>query len=400
MIPILIIDDDPFILILLNKILQEEGYDITTASSGEEGLIQAKAIQPALIICDWVMTGIEGIEVCQTIKQDPQLAAAFFILLTNRSESHDLITGLDAGADDFLSKPIAAGELKARVRAGLRLYQANQALKSSAQTLQQQTEKLESELAEAAAYVRSLLPKAITTPISIQHCFLPSQHLGGDCFDYYWLDADHLVIYLLDVSGHGLGAALPSVFIQNLLRSQSLPDLNFYQPAQVLATLNKLFRMSEQNERYFTIWYGLYNHATQQLTYASAGHPPALLIAPDDAGQTQAQLLKMRSLPIGIYPDAAYTEAIVSIPAHSALYIFSDGIYEVRQKDQTFWNLTEFTTLLVDLTQHSVQQAPTTPRLDLDLDQLLEKIRSLKASDLFEDDCSILQVRFAADDRP
>ncbi|MBD2326566.1 SpoIIE family protein phosphatase [Alkalinema sp. FACHB-956] len=398
MIPILIIDDDPFILILLNKILREEGYDITTAASGEEGLIQAKTIQPALIICDWVMTGIEGIEVCQTIKQDPQLAAAFFILLTNRSESHDLITGLDAGADDFLSKPIAAGELKARVRAGLRLYQANQALKSAAQTLQQQTEKLESELAEAATYVRSLLPKAITTPISIQHCFLPSQHLGGDCFDYYWLDAEHLVIYLLDVSGHGLGAALPSVFIQNLLRSQSLPDLNFYQPAQVLATLNKLFRMSEQNERYFTIWYGLYNHSTQQLTYASAGHPPALLIAPDNEGQPQAQLLKMRSLPIGVYSDAAYTEATVSISSHSTLYIFSDGIYEVRQKDQTFWNLTEFTTLLVDLTQQNFQQAPTTPRLDLD--QLLEKIRSLKATELFEDDCSILQVCFAANDRP
>ncbi|OUC15604.1 MAG: regulator [Alkalinema sp. CACIAM 70d] len=397
MIPILIIDDDPFILILLNKILQEEGYDITTASSGEEGLIKAKTLQPALIICDWVMTGIEGIEVCQTVKQDPQLAATFFILLTNRSESHDLITGLDAGADDFLSKPIAAGELKARVRAGLRLYQANQNLKAVAQTLQQQTEKLESELAEAAAYVRSLLPKPVTTPISIQHCFLPSQHLGGDCFDYYWLDADHLVIYLLDVSGHGLGAALPSVFIQNLLRSQSLPDLNFYQPAQVLTTLNKLFRMSEQNERYFTIWYGLYNHSTQQLTYASAGHPPALLIAPDDSGEP-AQSLKMRSLPIGVYPEATYTEATVTIPSHSILYIFSDGIYEVRQKDQTFWTLTEFTTLLVNLTQQYAKQSATTQALDLD--QLLAKVRSLKATDLFEDDCSILQVRFTADDRP
>ncbi|MGI0495395.1 SpoIIE family protein phosphatase [Alkalinema pantanalense CENA528] len=398
MIPILIIDDDPFILILLNKILQEEGYDITTASSGEEGLIKAKTLQPALIICDWVMTGIEGIEVCQTVKQDPQLAATFFILLTNRSDSQDLITGLDMGADDFLSKPIAAGELKARVRAGLRLYQANQDLKAVAHTLQEQTEKLESELAEAAAYVRSLLPKPITTSISIQHCFLPSQHLGGDCFDYYWLDADHLVIYLLDVSGHGLGAALPSVFIQNLLRSQSLPDLNFYQPAQVLTTLNKLFRMSEQNERYFTIWYGLYNHQTQQLTYASAGHPPALLLAPDDSGHTQAQPLRMRSLPIGIYPDTTYTETTIPISSRSILYIFSDGIYEVRRKDQTFWTLTEFTTLLVNLTQQYAKQSATMPALDLE--ELLAEIRSLKASDLFEDDCSILQVRFAANDRP
>lgn len=348
-------------------------------------------MNPALIVCDWVMTGMDGIEVCQSVKQDPSLAASFFILLTTRSESEDLITGLDAGADDFLAKPIAAEELKARVRAGLRLYQANQTLKVVAQNLQKQTQKLESELAEAAAYVRSLLPHPARTPLLINHCFLPSQHLGGDCFDYYWLDSDHLAIYLLDVSGHGLGSALPSVFIQNLLRSQSLTDTDFYQPDQVLKRLNAVFRMSEQNERYFTIWYGVYDRRCQQLSYSSAGHPPALLISLEQDQKVQAHPLKMRSLPIGIYPEVRYFTETITIAPSSTLYVFSDGIYEVRKQDSTFWNLEEFMQLIVDLIQQSQDISSVDPLL------ILDRVRKLKGTDIFEDDCSILQVQFQPD---
>lgn len=110
----------------------------------------------------------------------------------------------------------------------------------------------------AADYVRSLLPPPLEGTISTEALFLPSVQLGGDCFDYYWIDEEHLAIYLLDVSGHGVGSALLSVSVLNVLRSQSLPKTNFCQHSQVLSTLNQSFQMDNHNDKYFTIWYGVY----------------------------------------------------------------------------------------------------------------------------------------------
>jgi phosphoserine phosphatase RsbU/P len=207
---ILIVDDDPVSQLMLKRILSQQGYHVEMAENGQEGIQKVQDILPALIICDWMMPVVNGLEVCRFVKSHPQLCTSFFVLLTSRTDLEDRIEGLNAGADEFLAKPINMNELKARVRAGLRLHQLNQ-------DLQAQKQALETELAEAASYVRSLLPPPMLAPLSIESLFLPSHQLGGDCFDYFWVNNQTLAIYLLDVSGHGLGAALPSVSILNLL---------------------------------------------------------------------------------------------------------------------------------------------------------------------------------------
>uniref|UniRef100_UPI0039A5DFFA response regulator n=1 Tax=Nostoc piscinale TaxID=224012 RepID=UPI0039A5DFFA len=286
---ILVIDDDRLIQLVLKQALQAQGYEVILASSGIQGLEQAHKHYPALIISDWQMDEMDGLELCRKIKSEPSLSSTFFILLTSRKAVEDRVEGLDTGADDFLSKPIDVNELKARVRAGLRLYQTNQELQKLAQDLQLQKQLLETELNEAADYVKSILPKPLSGLISINSRFFPCRQLGGDCFDYYWLDEDNLAIYLLDVSGHGLAAALPSISIHNLLRSQSLPHTNLYNPSEVFHSLNKVFQMDKQNNQYFTIWYGVFNRISSQLTYASAGHPPALLFSPTTDSDLQVQ---------------------------------------------------------------------------------------------------------------
>lgn len=374
---ILIIDDDLAVQILLTRMLERQGYKVVVASNGEEGIVKAVACCPALIICDWIMPGLNGLEVCQRIKADPQLSTTFFILLTSLDSVADRVKGLDAGADDFITKPIEHNELQARVRAGLRLHQLSR-------DLQTQKQILEAELAEAAEYVRSLLPPPMMHPLSINFQFIPSRQLGGDCFDYYWLDRDYLAIYLLDTAGHGLRATLPSISVLNLLRSRALKGLNYYQPSDVLQALNNTFQMNYQNDKYFTIWYGVYNRVKRQLIYASAGHPPAVLISGKSPTSTKVKKLRTPGVPVGMFPQVKYVDESCNIEESSSLYIFSDGAYEITQSDGTLWTLEGFIQMLVTSQR----------QFEGKLDQILNYIISLNSKEAFDDDLSIIKMKF------
>lgn len=378
---ILIIDDDPAIQRVLKKAILKEGYEVELASDGQRGIELAQALQPSLIICDWVMPGVDGLEVCRHIKAQPNLSTTFFILLTSRSSLEDRVLGLDTGADDFLPKPIEITELQARIRAGLRIHQLTN-------DLQQQKQLLESELAEASEYVRSLLPPSLKSPIPIQTTFIPSRQLGGDCFDYYWLESGELVLFLLDVSGHGLGAALPSISILNMLRSRALSDVDFRHPVQVLNTLNRIFQMGSQGDRYFTLWYGVYNPKTHQLNYSSAGHPPSLLVFPSTknikTNEVEIYSLRTRGLPIGLFPDSQYSAAEQLILPGSCLYIFSDGVYELPQPNGEIWGLPRFIELLRSL---HVERSPS-------LTTIQQALIQENKSPIFQDDISLIKVQF------
>jgi sigma-B regulation protein RsbU (phosphoserine phosphatase) len=377
MLQILVIDDDLVMRMVLKKTLQEQGYEAIIAKNGKEGIELAKKHHPALVLCDWLMPDVDGLDVCAQIKQDPSLSSTFFILLTSRSAVEDKVKALDSGADDFLSKPIEKIELIASVRAGLRLYQLNQ-------DLQLQKQLLESELAEASEYVRSLLPVRLEGDVNISTQFIPSSQLGGDCYDFYWLDSDHLAIYLIDTSGHGVGSALLSISILNLLRSQSFGKETFYDPSSVMTELNRSFQMSQQGGRYFTMWYGVYQRSQQKLVYANAGHPPALVLT-GNHDNLQIQQLPSLSMPIGFFPDTNYTSAEFDIKADTSLYIFSDGIFEVMQANSEIWGLSKFINLLT-------HELPNDR--DISAEWVLQCIRRETPDATFGDDVSLLQVKF------
>ncbi|MGC9502770.1 PP2C family protein-serine/threonine phosphatase [Baaleninema sp.] len=380
MTPILLIDDDSTTRLVLKRALQRQGYEVTVANNGEDGVRLAKEIKPGLIVCDWMMPVMDGLEVCRQVKATPYLSTTFFILLTARGAVEDRVTGLDTGADEFLAKPIEIDELQARVRAGLRIHQLSQ-------DLQKQKQMLETELSEAARYVRSLLPSSVSQgPVWIDARFVPSQQLGGDCYDFQWLDDESLAIYLVDVSGHGVGAALLSVSVLNVLRSRSLPHANFHEPSEVLDALNQAFQTTTSADfyegKYFTIWYGVYHRPTRQLVYASAGHPPALLLSVAKSGTVDR--LNTPSIPIGMFPDADYESQCCEIAPSSQLYIFSDGVYEIPQPDGTVWGLDAFADWLSQESDGG----------GVDLERLLEEIEQLSPDCVLDDDLSLLQLTF------
>ncbi|EGJ31985.1 MULTISPECIES: SpoIIE family protein phosphatase [Moorena] len=377
---ILIIDDDPAMQMLLKRALCHQGYEVAVASNGEEGLVQVEKLRPALVICDWIMPGMNGLDVCRQLKVTPGLSTTIFILVTSRNSIEDRVEGLDAGADDFLCKPIEIAELNARVRAGLRLHQLSH-------DLQHQKQLLEGELAEAAEYVSSILPDRMIKPsVTIDTRFIPSRKLGGDGFDYYWLDSEHLAIYLLDAAGHGLRAALPTLSVLNLLRSRALKSINYYEPSDVLRGLNQTFQITERNDKYFTVWYGVYNQVKRQLVYASAGHPPAILIAQTHGSLMEVQRLKTPGLPVGMFPDADYIDQCCEITESSTLYIFSDGIYEINQSNGNVWGLEPFIRLLAECKQNHNGACH--------LDLILKSLEAVNPKHYFDDDLSLLEINF------
>lgn len=189
--------------------------------------------------------------------------------------------------------------------------------------------RLSHEMAQASQYVLSLLPEPIDGLVAARRRFEPSSELGGDFFGYDWIDDDHFVVYLLDVSGHGVGAALLSISVGNALRGRSLPGADFRDPSSVLARLNESFPMDRHDEKYFTIWYGVYNNSTRTLTYAGGGHPPAVLLTGLDRDRVRPVDLGAGGPPVGVFAEAGFERATVTVEPSSKLYVFSDGAYEI-----------------------------------------------------------------------
>lgn len=377
MIQILVIDDDLVMQMILKNTLQAQKYEVIVAKNGKEGISFAKQYQPALIICDWMMPDIDGLEVCRQIKLEDKLSSTIFILLTSKGAVEDKVQALDNGADDFLSKPIDKTELIASVRAGLRIYQLNK-------DLQRQKQLLEAELAEAGDYIQSLLPLPLKGDVNITAEFIPSSQLGGDCYDFYWLDPDHLAIYLIDTSGHGVGSALLSISILNLLRSQSFGKEKFYEPSAIMIELNRAFQMSQHNGRYFTMWYGVYERSQRKLIYANAGHPQGILIS-GTPENPQIQELPSLDMPIGFFPDVDYASSELSIAPDSKLFICSDGIFEVLQENDKIWGMPKFFAYLVE--KFSLSE-------EISTNSILQKIQSETPNAKFGDDVSLLQIHF------
>jgi sigma-B regulation protein RsbU (phosphoserine phosphatase) len=223
---------------------------------------------------------------------------------------------------------------------------AKEAERQRAESLAQLVESqrhLVHELNQAAKYVRSLLPEPTDGSVRTRWRFEPCSELGGDCFGYDWIDDDHFVMYLLDVAGHGVGAALLSVSVANALRARSLPDTDFRDPSAVLASLNNAFPMERHDEKYFTIWYGVFERSTRRLSYASGGHPPAVLVMGPNADAPKVVELDEENLAVGMFPDIAFNGATVTLEPSSKLYVFSDGVYEIHKADGSMMKRGELT---------------------------------------------------------
>jgi DNA-binding response OmpR family regulator len=127
---VLIVEDEKDTLFILNKLLTKNDYEVFTSTNGQEALDVLNKEIPDVIIADWTMPVMDGLELCNIVKKDEKFKLIYFIILTARASLKDRVTGLDVGADDFLVKPVQNQELLARIRSGIRIHNLQNELKN------------------------------------------------------------------------------------------------------------------------------------------------------------------------------------------------------------------------------------------------------------------------------
>jgi sigma-B regulation protein RsbU (phosphoserine phosphatase) len=378
---ILIVDQDHVNRAVLARNLKREGYGIQLEDDGPRafGLLENGHFD--LVLWDEQLPSLNGLDLLACLHYHPLLQNVPVILLSSTSEKTEIARCIKAGASDYFTKPFDPALLKARISSCLdrkMLRDREQRLLAQIKGYQ---ERISAELAEARSYLHSLLPQPLLEPVHADWRLIPSSELGGDGFGYHWIDDDHFVLYLLDVCGHGVGAALLSVAALNTFRSHTLNGVDFRRPADVLSAANSAFPMEHQNNRYFTLWYGVYQRSTRTLTYSTGGHPPAFLFEP---GSGCPKKLATRGMMIGALPGIRYAEQSCEVPPGSRLLLFCDGAYEISLPSGRVYTLDEFAAMLSLL--------PDTGPLDLDA--IVEQIFQVRGSRELEDDLTLIAAQF------
>jgi sigma-B regulation protein RsbU (phosphoserine phosphatase) len=379
-IKVLLVDDQRIVGETIRRMLADiPALEFRFCSDPAIALKEADAFGPTVILQDLVMPGVDGIEMVRSFRANPSTASTPLIVLSSKEEATTKAEAFGAGANDYLVKLPDKLEIVARIRYHSNAYILRLQRDEAFAVLQEQQRVIAQELAEAAAYVRSLLPAPMQdgSPVPSDWRFITSTSLGGDSFGYHWLDPDQLAIYLLDVCGHGVGAALLSVSAINTIRNHTLPDTDFSVPSQVLNALNRAFPMEKQDGKYFTIWYGVLNVKTRELRYASGGHPPAVVVS----GGGQIHRLDLPGVIIGAFDTAQYHDAYITLDPGSRLFVYSDGCYEVFHPANGMMSLDHFCAIL----------AGSGP--EKGLDQIVSEVQEWQGRPEFEDDFSLIRLQ-------
>src|SRR5262245_38120819 len=289
---ILIAEDQRITRATLTRQLQNAAHEVTVAEDGEQAWEKFSAAEFDIVITDWEMPRLSGVELIRRIRALDRAVYTYVLILTSRSDKADVVQGIEAGADDFLSKPFDREELRVRLLAGERIVKLERALTRQNSELREANDRIRSGLEAAARVQQSVLPKQniVTPQVRTAWKYVPTDELAGDAIGLHLVDDRYLIAYVLDVSGHGVPAALLSVSAMhsmdpNLGASSLLRDLSgssqigtVQRPARVAAQLNRRFRAGENDERYLTMILAVLDTHSGLLHLTSAGHPAPFIL--------------------------------------------------------------------------------------------------------------------------
>ena len=364
---VLVVDDSRLQRRILMASLKRWGFEVQEAESGVEALEICRHSPPDLVMSDWMMPGMTGLEFCREFRQMTRDHYGYFILLTSKSEKDEIALGLDAGADDFLTKPVNPAELRARISAGERILQmehqlteSNRLIKTTLDELQALYDSLDNDLIEAKKLQQSLVSDRYRDlgPAEVSMLLQSCGHVGGDLVGTFTVSPTRIGIYGIDVSGHGISSALMTARLAGYLSTAS-PDQNVAlikddtgnflprPPSETIATLNQLILDEMETELYFTMALADVDLETGIITMAQAGHPHPVVQRADGS----IEFVGGGGLPVGLIEGAQYQQFEIVMAPGDRLMIHSDGVVECADAAGNLLDDAGLERILADLRQ-------------------------------------------------
>ena len=307
---------------LLGRMLSDAGYPIQEAADAEEALQVIEATPPCLILLDVVMPDMTGFELCSRLKAEEATRRIPIVFLTSLDSAEDKIKGLELGAVDFITKPFNPAEIIARVATQARLYRMYR-------TIMDTNRRMAEELETARRVQRSFLPRpgaSVVPGVSFEYAYKPCDELGGDMFNILGIDDEHVLVYMADVSGHGVASALLTIFTDTFFATNARADS---QPGDLLTRFNRQFFREQLAEQHIVVFVAMLDLCNNRLLWSSAGQS----VAPIYYGASFIDQLELASFPIGLLENVAFEERSMEMHPGTSLLMYSDGVTDVETAD-------------------------------------------------------------------
>lgn len=328
---IIIVDDNLTNQLIILRILEKAGYqDLMTASSAQELFTHLKMdtpntqeLQVDLILLDMMMPEIDGIEACKRVQEQPHLQDIPIVFITAMTDSTKLAEALDAGAIDYVLKPINKIELLARIRSALRL-------KFEKDLHKERDKHMNSELQLAKQVQGSVLSQPIDDEnVKINAIYKPSSTLAGDFYAWYRISENRYGIIIMDVMGHGISSSLVCMFISSVLQDtiKKITD-----PEQVISELNHYMNRLHMKDNlvnyYFTAIYLVLDTKEKVIEYVNAGHPSGLIFM-----DNKVELLKQSCSAVGLFEKINISKGSLRYNKSIQIMLFTDGLFGHIKED-------------------------------------------------------------------
>jgi sigma-B regulation protein RsbU (phosphoserine phosphatase) len=380
---ILVVDDDAISRKILAQLLASAGHDCRECEDGAKALQLIHAKPPSLLLLDFDMPGLNGAEVLRRLRSDPDPAVAQIpaIMLTGHGSEESEVSCLQAGADDFVTKPINAAVLRARIETQLRLRSMRRQLERQNDELEEWRRNLERDLAAARLTQQSLIPQK-PPPLpgwQVATCYRPVIQVGGDIYGWLPMKDSRILFWIADGTGHGAAAALLTTLAKLLFHHGSVEHDG---PATVMERVNSDFRSIFGARSFMTAMCVALDPASGHASVVGAGHPPLLVIRDNGATESIASIAP----PLGLIERPEFTETVIGFEAGDAFLLYTDGLFGSAKDERR------------RLTPQRLEKMldPSAPSAEALLKGILTQVAPDNAGDALPDDMAALAVRRAA----
>lgn len=333
---ILIVDDEPLNIDVLHNLLKED-YKIMAAINGKQALKVALSDSPPdLILLDIMMPEMDGYEVCSLLKSEEKTKNIPVIFVTAMGQITDETKGLEVGAIDYLTKPISPPIVQARIKTHLELKKRRDELQKAYNVIESQKKRMQDELDFGRDIQMSMVPQEFPAfpdrnELSIHAILHPAKEVGGDFYDYFFIDENRICICVGDVSGKGVPAALFMAVTRTLVRARASDE---FSTASIITRVNDELSQDNKQCMFVTVFLAILDVVSGVLTYTNGGHNPPII----RSAQNETFLLDNRHGPVlGAVSGLTYKEDFYQLQKDDLLFLFTDGITEAMNPENSFF---------------------------------------------------------------